>query len=47
MRETADIDETNNNWPVKEMPTKFEIYKATQMSRGQSFGGNPMQKEIK
>jgi hypothetical protein len=47
MRETADIDESNNNWPVKEMPTKFEIYKATQMSRGQSFGGNPMQKEIK
>ncbi len=47
MRETADIDESNNNWPVKEMPTKFEIYKATQMSRGQSFGGNPMQREIK
>ena len=47
MIETADIDESNNNWPVKEMPTKFEIYKATQMSRGQSFGGNPMQREIK
>jgi hypothetical protein len=47
MRETADIDESNNNWPVKLMPTKFEIYKATQRTRGQSAGGNPMQKEIK
>jgi hypothetical protein len=47
MRETADIDESNNYWPVKETPTKFEIYKATQRTRGQSTGGNPMQKEIK
>ncbi|HEY9341841.1 MAG TPA: M1 family peptidase, partial [Hanamia sp.] len=47
MRETADIDESNNYWPVKEIPTKFEIYKATQRARGQSTGGNPMQKEIK
>jgi Peptidase family M1 domain len=47
MRETADIDESNNVWPVKEMPTKFEIYKATLNARGQSTGGNPMQKEIK
>ena len=47
MRETADIDESNNYWPVKEMPTKFEIYKANQTTRGQSAGGNPMQKEVK
>jgi hypothetical protein len=47
MRETADIDESNNYWPVKETPTKFEIYKAAQRARGQSTGGNPMQKEIK
>ncbi|MEO5650183.1 MAG: M1 family metallopeptidase [Ginsengibacter sp.] len=47
MKETADIDESNNYWPVKEIPTKFEIYKASQRARGQSIGGNPMQKEIK
>lgn len=47
MRETADIDESNNSWPVKAMPSKFEIYKASQSARGQSSGGNPMQKEIK
>jgi hypothetical protein len=47
MRETADIDESNNNWPAKLIPTKFEIYKATQRARGQSAGGNPMQKVIK
>lgn len=47
MRETADIDESNNYWPVKELPTKFEIFKAEQAARGQSAGGNPMQKEIK
>ena len=45
LRETADIDESNNNWPVKETPTKFEIYKSKQVSRGQSNGGNPMQKQ--
>ncbi len=47
MRETADIDESNNNWPVKQIPSKFELYKASQTARGQSTGGNPMQKEIK
>ena len=47
MKETADIDESNNYWPVKEIPTKFEIYKPSQRARGQSIGGNPMQKEIK
>ncbi|MEP6926213.1 MAG: M1 family metallopeptidase [Ginsengibacter sp.] len=46
LRETADIDETNNNWPVKEMPTRFEIYKSKQASRGQSSGENPMQKQL-
>ncbi|MEO6819564.1 MAG: M1 family metallopeptidase [Ginsengibacter sp.] len=47
MRETADIDESNNYWPIKELPTKFEIFKAEQSARGQSSGGNPMQKEVK
>ena len=47
MKETADIDESNNNWPVNTTPSKFEIYKASQSARGQSSGGNPMQKEVK
>ena len=25
--ETADINRTNNEWPVREMPTKFQVYK--------------------
>ena len=32
-KETADINSGNGNWPVKEMPTKFQIYKG--WSRGQ------------
>ncbi len=46
LRETADIDESNNNWPVKETPSKFEIYKSKQISRGQSTGDNPMQRQM-
>ncbi|MEO8764619.1 MAG: M1 family metallopeptidase [Ginsengibacter sp.] len=46
-RETADIDESNNNWPVRELPSKFQVYKLKQASRGQSSGGNPMQKAMK
>ena len=26
-KETADIDESNNNWPVKEIPTRFQVFK--------------------
>ena len=26
-KETADIDKSNNNWPVKELPTRFQIFK--------------------
>lgn len=26
-KETADIDVSNNNWPVKELPSRFEVYK--------------------
>ncbi|MFZ9241115.1 MAG: M1 family peptidase, partial [Chitinophagaceae bacterium] len=28
MKETADIDEANGKWPVKEMPSKFQLFKA-------------------
>jgi len=44
LRETADIDESNNIWPVKEIPSRFELYKAKIGARGQSTGLNPMQR---
>ncbi len=49
MRETADIDEANNTWPNTTTPSKFQLYKNASggRARGASFGGNPMQKEIK
>ena len=46
MRETADIDESNNSWGSIPEPTKFQLFKARQAgARGQTPGGiNPMQK---
>ena len=46
MRETADIDESNNSWGTIAEPTKFQLFKAKQgAARGQTQGGiNPMQK---
>jgi hypothetical protein len=41
-RETADTDLVNNNWPVKELPSKFQVYKANK-SIPQP---NPMQKAL-
>lgn len=44
-RETADIEEANNLWPVKELPGKFQLFKEGQrVMRGSSTGGNAMQK---
>jgi len=42
MRETADIDESNNSWPNVSEPSKFKMFKAKAMGRGQSFGLSPM-----
>ena len=42
-RETADIDESNNNWPVKQVPTRFQVFKANRVE----VGPNPMQKARK
>jgi hypothetical protein len=44
MRETADIDESNNKWPSVPQPSKFTVFKA----QGNQFGPppgtkNPMQ----
>jgi hypothetical protein len=43
-RETADIDESNNSWPVVQTESKFEIYKAKQqLLRSIPQTNNPMQ----
>lgn len=44
MRETADINESNNTWGTIAAPSKFTVFKQKQQSRGQSSGINPMQK---
>jgi hypothetical protein len=46
MRETADIDESNNTWgTVQQEASRFAVFKAKQgAARGQSQGPNPMQK---
>ena len=47
-RETADIDEKNNTWPIAEVPSKFQMFKNRDNApRGAANGRNPMQKEIK
>ena len=48
-KETADINEDNQNWPDMPMPSKFQLFKAQQAggARGQSTGGNSMQKAQK
>jgi hypothetical protein len=44
MKETADIDETNNSWNSIPAPSKFTAFKQKQTARGQSVGMNPMGK---
>ncbi|HEU0111573.1 MAG TPA: M1 family metallopeptidase [Flavisolibacter sp.] len=45
MRETADIDESNNSWGnSSEQPSRFQVFKSKQGVRGQAQGTNPMQK---
>lgn len=42
-KETADIDESNNNWPVRELPSRFQVFKQHKVDAGL----NPMQKAKK
>ncbi|MBS1601472.1 MAG: M1 family metallopeptidase [Bacteroidetes bacterium] len=43
-RETADIDETNNSWPVVQTESKFEVFKSKQLGpRAIPQANNPMQ----
>jgi hypothetical protein len=46
LRETADIDESNNTWgATAQEPSRFQLFKQRQgAGRGQSTGINPMQK---
>jgi hypothetical protein len=45
MRETADINEANGMWPIREMPSRFQLFKAQQgPGRGQGGAGNAMQR---
>jgi hypothetical protein len=46
MRETADIDESNNRWgDIPAEPSRFQVFKSRQGARGTAQGGtNPMQK---
>jgi hypothetical protein len=46
-RETADINEANQVWPLKEMPGRFQLFKQAQVNRFQSSGGNSMQRAQK
>lgn len=44
LRETADIDESNNTWGGKAKASKFDLFKQkSAAARGQSVGSNPMQ----
>ncbi|MEZ2445156.1 M1 family metallopeptidase [Chitinophaga sp. RCC_12] len=44
LRETADIDESNNSWPREAAPSRFELFKSSGGIRGASTGDNPMKK---
>jgi hypothetical protein len=44
-KETADINEANGLWPLKELPNKFQLFKGGRGARGADrMGSNPMQK---
>jgi len=45
-RETADIDEENNYFPRRNLPSRFELFKRENSPRGAASGSNPM-KEAK
>ncbi len=47
-RETADIDEKNNQWPLTQEPSKFQLFKSKAAApRGAASGRNPMQREVR
>ena len=44
LRETADMNLGNNDWPSVQTPSKLAVYKDKQAARGQAVGVNPMQR---
>lgn len=44
MRETADIDESNNSWPKITTVSRFKLFKEKSQAFGQTEGVSPMQK---
>ncbi|CAN5400996.1 M1 family metallopeptidase [soil metagenome] len=44
MRETADIDESNNSWPKIVTVSRFKLFKEKSQAFGQTEGISPMQK---
>ncbi|MCF8254263.1 MAG: M1 family metallopeptidase [Bacteroidia bacterium] len=46
-KETADINESNNSWPSTPQVSRFDIYKAKTLGRGQFDDENPMKKARK
>ena len=45
--ETADINRSNNYWPPRIEPSRFDLYKAKKQYKYESIGQNPMQKAKK
>lgn len=43
-KETADIDESNNNWPKIQARSRFDVFIEKEKIRGTGNGNNPMQK---
>ena len=43
LKETADINESNNHWPLISIPSKFSLFKAKAQPFGQTEGFNPIQ----
>lgn len=44
MLETADVDVSDNYWPARPQPTRFELFKSEQGRRRGDGGENPMQR---
>lgn len=45
--ETADIDTRNNNWPVKELPSRFQVFKKHKQIKTDNMMQKAMKKEEK
>ena len=42
--ETADVDMSNNHWPPRPEPTRFEVFQGSPYSRYYGRRENPMQR---